>query len=211
MRHSLIAGFFGLLGFLLLLSPISSAEDRNFTESVVIFNTICAKCHEGECSGRLSFDGAFEKSTSHILRYYGAASGKHGLQKELFDILNYMKGKCAYYPMRGSVPVRRNWGPEILDRFNILMKRNYFIPIGRFSVGSYHMALELERDTRASIHLISEIFETAIEDCFVSENKTINIPFTIEERGDYYFRMYQREPVRIIRLSISTMEGGAKE
>lgn len=92
-------GCLGLLGCFLLIPPALAVEDKGFTESVVIFNTICSKCHEAQCSGRLSFDEAFEKSTGHILRYYGRASGKQWLQKELFDILNYMKEKCAYYPM----------------------------------------------------------------------------------------------------------------
>lgn len=62
------------------LPPIFATEGTALTESVVIFNTICAKCHEAECSGRLSFDEAFETSASHILRYYGEASGKQWLQ-----------------------------------------------------------------------------------------------------------------------------------
>jgi len=51
-----ITGTFGLVGLLLLISPAFAVEDKAFTESVVIFNTICAKCHEAQCSGRLSFD-----------------------------------------------------------------------------------------------------------------------------------------------------------
>ena len=81
MKRQAIVDAFRLVGLLLLISPSFAVEDKAFTESVVIFNTICAKCHEAECSGRLTFDKAFETSTSHILRYYGPASEKNGYKK----------------------------------------------------------------------------------------------------------------------------------
>ena len=191
-----------ILTLFLLVFSISSAEDRSFTESVIVFNTICAKCHEAQCSGRLSFDEAFEESAGHILRYYGQASEKPWLQKELFDILNYMKEKCAYYPLRAPVPLKRTWNEEVLKKFTTMMERNYFIPVGKFSPGQYHIELELEKDAKITAHLISAEFEMAVEDCFQSDNQHIDIPVYIEEPGDYYFRMYARETAKLIRLSI---------
>ena len=206
MKCQLMTGGFGLVGLLLLISPSFAVEDKAFTESVVIFNTICAKCHEAECSGRLSFDGAFETSASHILRHYGQASGKEWLQKELFDILGYMKGKCAYFPMQVTVPLTREWSSEILDRFTTLMERNYFIPVGNITPGHYRIELELDKDVKVTAHLISEEFEMVVEDCYLSSDRRINIPFLIEEPGNYYFRMYPREPVRISRFAIIPLE-----
>jgi len=203
--------YLGLLGLFLFISTAFAAEDKAFTESVVIFNTICAKCHEAQCSGRLSFDESFEKSTSHILRYYGQASGKQWLQKELFDILNYMKERCAYYPMQTPVPLKRVWGDDILDRFTTLMERNYFIPVGNFFPGHYRIDLELEKDVKVTAHLISEEFEWLIEDCYQSSDRQIRISFLIEEQGDYYFRMYPREPVRINRLAIISQENDIRQ
>jgi hypothetical protein len=203
MKWKSAVGFIVLLGLFLFISPASDAEDKAFTESVVIFNTTCAKCHEAECSGRLSFDEAFEKSTSHILRHYGKASGKQWLQKELFDILNYMKERCAYYPMQTPVPLKRVWEGEILDKFTTLMERNYFIPVGNLKPGHYRIELELEKDVKVIAHLIFEEFEWVFEDCYQSNNRRISIPFLIEEPGDYYFRMYPKKPAKIIRLAIT--------
>jgi len=204
-------GCAGLLSLFLLVSPAFSTEDRAFTESVVIFNTICAKCHEAQCSGRLSFDEAFEKSTGHILRYYGQASGKQWLQKELFDILNYMKERCAYYPMQAPVPLKRVWSGEVLEKFTTLMERNHFIPVGNLTPGHYRIDLELEQDVKVTVHLISAEFEMAVEDCFCSSNRRVIIPVFVEEPGDYYLRMYPREAVRLIRLSISRQESEAEQ
>ncbi len=45
-----------------------------------------------------------------------------------------------------------------------------------------------------------------IEDCFMTGNRKLEIPFVITEQGNYYFRMYPREPVRIKRLAVVTIE-----
>lgn len=191
------------LVILLFSAAALSREDDAFTESVVIFNTVCAKCHEAECSGRLSFDEAFEHSKNHIMRHYGEASGKEWLQRELFDILNYMKGKCAYYPMQAPLPSTKTWKKETLENFSTLMDRNYFIPVGSLQPGNYLVELELERDTRITAHLISADFEMAIEDCFDSRNHKIQIPVQVETQEHYYFRMYPREPARLVSLEIT--------
>lgn len=191
-----------LLGLFLLIPPVFSKEDTAFTESVVIFNTICAKCHEAQCSGRLSFDNTIKKSTNHILRHYSQASGKLWLQKELFEILNYMKKKCAYYPMQTTIPLKKIWEGETLEKFTTLMEKNYFIPIGKFTPGTYQIEFELERDVKVTVHLISEEFVMAFEKCYQSTDLRINIPVLIEESGDYYFRMYPREAVKLIKLAI---------
>ncbi len=195
---------------LLLLAPSAfSTENPAFTESVIIFNTICAKCHEAQCSGRLSFDEAYEHSISHILRHYDQAAGKQWLQKELFDILNHMKGKCAYYPMPIPVPLKRVWGADTLEKFTTMLERNYFIPVGHFTPGHYRIELELEKDVKLTAHLISAEFEMAVDDCFQSSDRRINIPVFIEEPGDYYFRIYPRGAARLVSLSIIPEESEA--
>lgn len=55
---------FRFLAYLILIFPsiLSGAEqEKVITESVVIFNTICAKCHESQCSGRMNFQMAYEE------------------------------------------------------------------------------------------------------------------------------------------------------
>jgi len=195
----------GVIALLLFISNVHADKRSPFTESVIIFNTICAKCHEAQCSGRMSFDDALESSGNHILRYYGEAADKQWLQKELFAILNYMKEKCAYYPMEGILPPKRVWSGDVLDTMATLLQRNYFIPLGSFPLGKYRINLKLEKDTKITVHLVSEEFEMVVEDCFFSSNSELEIPFSITEPGNHYFRMYPQEPVRIKRLVVVTM------
>ena len=194
-----------LCAFSLLLIPYDAfpAEDEPFRESVIIFNTICAKCHEAQCSGRLSFGDAYEASTNHIIRHYGKASEKKWLQKELFSILNHMKEKCAYYPMPVPVPPKRIWNSEILEKMTTLLERNYFIPIGPFTPGRYNLELKLAKDAKVTVHLVSETFDMVVEDCYQSSKQRLVIPFSIEESGNYYVRVYPRKPVQITKLAIS--------
>jgi hypothetical protein len=192
----------GIISFLLLSTNAHSEQNSPFIESVVIFNTICAKCHEAQCSGRMSFDDAYEASKNHIIRHYGEAADKQWLQKELFTILNYMKEKCAYYPMDSTLPPKRVWQHDILNKMATLLEQNYFIPLGPFSAGNYHINLELKKDTKVTIHLVSEDFDMIIDDCFISDNMAIKIPFSITDPGNYYFRMYPYKPVKITRLAV---------
>jgi len=194
-----------VIAFYLVPGSVFATEDEAFTESVVIFNTICAKCHEAQCSGRLSFDDSFKASVNHIVRYYGEASEKKWLQRELFVILNHMKEQCAYYPMPARIPPQMVWSGEMLEKMATLVERNYFIPIGPFTPGRYQLELKLAKDAKVTAHLVSETFEMVVEDCYLSSDRQIVIPFSIEEAGNYYVRVYPREPVQITRLAITTL------
>ena len=191
----------------LLLIPYDAfpVEEEPFQESVIIFNTICAKCHEAQCSGRLSFGDAYAESASHIIRHYGKAAEKKWLQKELFSILNHMKENCAYYPMQVPVPPKRIWNTEILEKMTTLLERNYFIPVGALSPGQYNLELKLAKDAKVTAHLVSETFDIVVEDCYQSSEQRLEIPFSIDEAGNYYVRVYPRKPVQITWLAITSI------
>ena len=57
--------------------------------SVVRFNTLCATCHEGECSARLSFRLDPGATDSHIRRYTGDITQQTA--RELNALLEHMK------------------------------------------------------------------------------------------------------------------------
>lgn len=191
---------------ILLGSTVMAQEPSAFTESVVIFNTICAKCHEGECSGRMSFEQAFEASISHINRHYGPASGKTWLHEELFVILNHMKERCAYYPMPVPIPPQREWHADLLDKMSTLLERNYFVPLGPLDAGTYRIELDLRTDGRLSVQLVSEGFDTLVEECYESTGGRIEFPVSIAAPGNHYIRTRPREPLQIVRMAIVPLE-----
>ena len=43
------------------------------------------------------------------------------------------------------------------------------------------------------------------EDCYLSSDRQIVIPFSIEDAGGHYVRVYPREPVQITRLAVTPL------
>lgn len=187
---------------LLLFAGTVEAQDTPFVESVVIFNTVCARCHEAECSGRLSFEQAYEAVMQHIVRHYAGAADKVWLQRQLVQLLGHMKEKCAYYPVRVPIPPQRIWSPELLDKFTTLLQRNYFVPLGPLSTGDYRIEVDLDAGVLANIQLVSESFEMIVDDCFTANEGSIVIPLHIGEPSNYYFRIYPNRPTRLRRLAV---------
>lgn len=191
-----------VLGTLLGAPRTAPAQEEAFTESVVIFNTVCAKCHEAQCSGRLSFDSRYESAVRHIVRHYGPAAGKAWLQKELFAILDYMKRHCAYYPMDVPLPPKRVWGPEMLQRFGTLLEHDYFIPLGPMEAGAYRLELQLAEATRVTVQLVDASFEMVVDECRTPDGTGLTLPFRLEQAGELYFRLYTDRPVALTRLAV---------
>ena len=86
-----------LLASMLLLPSLVFAADNISIESTVIFNTTCARCHEGECSGRMSFHLPEDAANQHIRRHGGDLSAER--IQQLFRLLRYMKEECSFYPI----------------------------------------------------------------------------------------------------------------
>lgn len=105
----------------------------------------------------------------------------------------------------GVIPPKRIWSGEILEKIATLLERNYFIPIGLFTPGRYHLELKLEKDAKMTAHLVSESFDLVVEDCYFSSDQRSVISFSIEEAGNYYVRVYPREPVQITWLAITDL------
>lgn len=62
------------IAWLLLALSLSASGAEIRQGTVVRFSTVCFNCHEGECSGRLSFDSGARAAQDHIRRDLGAAS-----------------------------------------------------------------------------------------------------------------------------------------
>ena len=184
------------------LSHAAPAEGEVSTESVVIFNTICAKCHEAQCSGRLSFDTGYEAAVRHILRHYGRAEGRVPLQKELFAVLDHMKQDCAYYPMAGTIPPARVWDAELLARYGTLQEHDYFVPLGRFEAGEYQLDFDLAAPVQINLELIDESFEMVLDECLNPQDRSVTVPFTVEQPGRLYFRLYTGSPTPLEGLTV---------
>ena len=194
------------VNFLLLVTffsafplPLAAAEEiQNIsTKTAVIFNTLCAKCHEGECSGRLSFDTGGKAANSHIKRYAGDINVSEGETKEFFTLLNYMKKECALF-----MPDNGKWKPENLSHFALPSHDSYFVPLGVLKSGNYRLNIEAKEEVLFRVEVISDHFDPYLDRAVCPERKEEILHFEIDEPINAFLRVRSRKPLHIINLEI---------
>lgn len=154
-RHKIIqCALLALLG-----GPTSVGADGAPTvESMVLFNTGCARCHEGECSGRMSFHLPREEADQHIRRHGGTLP--EAQVRELHDLLRYMKEECAFRPLPLALARDGAWGPETLELLRSPTEPTYFLPLGVLEAGPHRVRLQgLGPKARPCIELIDADFD----------------------------------------------------
>ncbi len=182
--------------FPLHLSSAQKVENSSIKISV-IFNTLCAKCHEGECSGRLSFDTGSKTASSHIKRYAGDINISKGETEEFFSLLNYMKTECALW-----MPKSGKWKPENLSHFALPSGKGYFIPLGFLKEGRYHIEIKLKDDIHFRVEVLSDHFEHFLDRSVCPDGEKQILQFTVEKSVNTFLRMQSRKALQIIDLNV---------
>ncbi len=185
-----------LATFPLHLSSAQKVESSSIKTSV-IFNTLCAKCHEGECSGRLSFNTGSKAASGHIKRYAGDINISKGETEEFFSLLNYMKTECALW-----MPDNGKWKPENLSHFALPSSKGYFIPLGLLKEGTYHIEIKLKDDIHFRVEVLSDHFDHFLDIRACPNEKKEAYQFTIDKSVNTFLRMQSKKPLQIIDLNI---------
>ena len=186
--------------FLLIFTiPILADEklDKISLKSAVIFNTHCAKCHEGQCSGRLTFDTGSEAASNHIKRYCDDATISTCEVKEYFTLLNYMKKECLLY-----MPNAIKYNSKNLLSFATSTHKRYFITLGVLKKGEYKLLAKTKDDVRYRVEIISSQFDTYLDRSICSSFKTNEFEFSIDEKLNYYLRINSKKTVYFQTLEI---------
>ncbi len=184
-----------------LFSPLtlsSAEESQNIsTKTAVIFNTLCAKCHEGECSGRLSFDTGSKAADSHIKRYAGDTTVSKDESKEFFTLLNHMKTKCALLMPDGD-----KWEQENLSYFALPSSKGYFIPLGLLKSGKYLIVIKTKEEIHFRVEVISNRFDSFLDATVCPDQKEESLGFTLDETANTFLRIQSRKPLHITAMEI---------
>ena len=130
--------------------------------TVVRFNTVCTNCHEGECSGRLSFQSGVLAAKNHIHRYLGALSEQE--VEDLFALLKYTREQCRQYPVKADIPANWRWGARELEKWRNPVEGGYFIPLGALKSGGHRLSLFFAGDPQGKVRVTDVHFETAAEE-----------------------------------------------
>ena len=186
------------LFYTLPLSLFSSETAENIsTGSAVTFNTLCSKCHEGECSGRLSFDTGSKTAGSHIRRYSEENNLSKSKIKEFFSLLNHMKKECTVY-----MPDTEKWKPNNLSHFILPSFKGYFIPLGLLESGIYHIEIKTKEDIHFQTEILSEHFDHFLNQEICPEKKNNILQFTINKPSTLFLRIKSRSPLHILLLKV---------
>lgn len=171
--------------------------ENSSMKTSVIFNTLCAKCHEGECSGRLSFDTGSKAASSHIKRYAGDINISKGETEEFFSLLNYMKTECTLW-----MPNNGKWEPENLSHFALPSSKGYFIPLGLLKEGIYHIEIKLKDDIHFRVEVLSDHFDHFLDRSICPDGEKETLQFTIDKSANTFLRIQSRKPLQIIDLNL---------
>jgi len=184
-----------------LISPLHllSAQkvEEGSVKTAVIFNTLCAKCHEGECSGRLSFDTDSRAAANHIRRYAGDLNISKGETKDFFNLLNHMKTECALW-----MPDNGKWKPENLSHFALPSSKGYFIPLGILKEGVYYIEIKIKEDVHFRMEVLSNDLEHFLDISACPDDEKEKRRFTVDRAVKAFLRIQSRNHLQIIDLSI---------
>jgi hypothetical protein len=189
-----------LLGSALGFSTGIEAETEPSRTAFVDFNTQCARCHEGECSGRLSFSSGSEAAANHLRRYLGTVS--EGEIQQLYALLRYTKEDCRIYPFQSTAAPNWLQGTDDLEAWRNSAQSGYFVPLGEIESGMRSLELQLEGADLNSWRVVNAEHETLAEGRFcprTDPDSAIQASFNADGQRLY---LHLEGKSRISRLSI---------
>ncbi|OQX59627.1 MAG: hypothetical protein B5M52_02910 [Helicobacteraceae bacterium 4484_230] len=187
-----------MLTILSYSSLYAEEESRSIsTKTAVIFNILCAKCHEGECSGRLSFKNTHTAADSHITRYSEDANITENEIGEFFTLLNYMKTDCAMLMPKNNTDPKRD-----LSRFALNSNKGYFIPLGNLEAGRYLLGFTPEEHVSFRLEVMSKHFEPFLDQSVCRHQKEYLFSFTVDKRVPVFLRIRSRTPLHLSALEL---------
>ena len=190
--------------------PVTAGSDGLLIESVVAFNTQCARCHEGECSGRMSFQLAEGAADEHIRRYGGDLSPER--VRHLVELLRYMKERCAFFPLPLALVADHSWGSDVLDRLRSPEGTAYFLPLGRMGPGPYLLRISgLAPGVRTWAELVAADFDLVGHAGLAQDGEHQVLRFRIDVPGELFLRIRAQAPIALTRVELANWTGNTTD
>ncbi len=187
--------------FLLAFSPlVASADPPVFDKaSTLRFNTVCSHCHEGQCSGRLTFSLGPEATFTHIRRYAGDVDDDFA--RQLMELLELMKKECAFPPL-AELDIRQTVHKEALDSYRDDESGNYFIPLGNLELGIHQLNLCFETTVPLRVEVLNEWFDFLVDHCSGCGCGTFSQTLEVDEAGKHFLRVRSQHPLELEELTL---------
>ncbi|GAB4290790.1 MAG: hypothetical protein Kow0096_04530 [Thiohalomonadaceae bacterium] len=193
------AGYwFASTGFILLFfaAAMESLAAPVSSQYWALFNTVCARCHEAQCSGRLSLGDM--QSRAHVERYAGTLSDD--LHQQLVGYLQYMKEYCSFtaFPFAPAPPT--SWLTSQLALFQTPAGDAYFVPLGSLANGTYRLQARLQGKNWVA-QVIAGNFDVIAETLSCNQGEEFGMEFRVDA-GKYYLRVTGREPLQLQQVRL---------
>jgi len=187
-RHQLAWLAAACLALLTPALPVAAADAPApaSIETIVQFHTVCNNCHEGQCSGRLSFDSGAAAARSHVERYVGKASEVH--LAALFAMLRHVKENCSHYPAVPIRPATGTWEAAELAPWRNAFAGAWFIPLGRLAAGRRQLQLEFDGAAEGSARIDDDRMDTVADDRLCGD-KTKTVTFDAAATTRYFLHL----------------------
>lgn len=182
---------------LLLLSGGGHAEIIS-SRHWALFNTACARCHEAQCSGRLSLGQSDASSRAHVERYAGSLTDD--LHQQLFSYLQHMKEFCGFAAIPLSFESRTVWSETQLASFHSPNGEAYFVPLGELVAGKHRLHVRLIGGDW-SAQVVSATFDVLAESASCGAGEEFGLEFN-SSGGMHYLRIMGRKALLMQELRL---------
>ena len=186
-----------LLPFLLAACALNVCAEAIPLASVVRFNTVCSTCHEGECSGRMSFHTGSDAARNHMQRYLGSIDETEA--KHLFAMLRHTKEHCTHYPLAGALTVGHTLSAEQLVQWHNPQQGGYFIPLGQLNKGGHRLQMTFAKAATVKAKVTDRQFEPLAEDTSCPQQNTLEIRFD-NDTGPHYLTISGQGELHLLKL-----------
>ena len=186
-----------LLWLVLATLPAARAQPPAALDAVVQFHTVCTECHEGECSGRLSFDSGPAAARAHIERYLGATPEVS--IAAFFVMLRHVKETCSHYPAVPLRPAVGTWEAQELAPWRNARAGAYFIPLGPLAAGQRQLLLEFDRPAEGGVRVDDERMESLADERLCRDTTKL-VEFAATAETPYYLHL-RSGPATLSRIT----------
>ena len=181
-----------------LLGPAPGAGAPG-CEALAAFDASCARCHEAECSGRLTFAEPSEART-HVRRHAGALDDASA--DDLIELLRVTKEACRMDPEAAARCGGPTWDAARLRRVRARDRSAWFAPLGAPGPGPQRVALRFDRDTRASLRLATERFDVVLETASETRGGALEVGFSAPGGEALFLRVESDAPAELVELRL---------
>lgn len=185
---------------LLSLSLLAGVAEAELTASRhwALFNTVCARCHEAQCSGRMSLGQNDAQARAHVERYAGSLT--EDVHQQLVRYLQHMKEVCGFAAIPLAFEPQAVWSEAQLEFFHTPGGEAYFMPLGELGAGDYRLQARLV-GTDWIAQVVSADFDVVGETASCDKGDEFGLEFQADA-GMYYLRLMGRSSLELKTLRL---------